>query len=50
MYKLVAVDLDGTICVVTHRLKYTQGPSKDSFTFHSLCSFDRPIKNIINLN
>ena len=45
----VIVDLDGTLCDITHRLHHIKGEKKDWDTFFAACLYDKPIPRIIRL-
>lgn len=45
--KAIIIDLDGTICNLTHRLHYIQNGNRDYDAFHEECAYDEPIDDII---
>lgn len=49
MSKIIICDLDGTLCDITHRLKYIKQDKPDWDLFYSTVIFDRPKPEIIQL-
>ena len=47
--KVYIFDLDGTISLCDHRLKYIQGKKKDWDTFFKACINDKPNKPVIQI-
>ena len=46
---IAIIDIDGTLCDLTHRLHYIQKEPKDWESFHADLMADKPITQMINL-
>lgn len=49
MTRIVAFDLDGTLCNIEHRLHYIHGPKKDWPAFFDACVDDKPVWPLIEV-
>ncbi len=49
MYKVILVDIDGTIADASKRVHYLKGPKKNWDSFYEACHLDDPIPEVIDL-